>query len=193
MEAEEKTGRQEHLSKTVRLILDKCRTIAGEGRLVNMSVLKIVCPNHSNRDYVRALDVFKDECRDLEETKVQIPQNVLNEFNGIIRRIWNRMVDEGEKRITILKNEQITALREARADRDNTMEENENLQLQLQNAGKKMLECTDKLNRTEMAIADKDHLIERLKGELTALKAKYDCLDQNYKRLTEWREKTEQK
>ena len=56
-----------------------------------------------------------------------------------------------------------------------------------------MLECTDKLNRTEMAIADKDHLIERLKGELTALKAKYDCLDQNYKRLTEWREKTEQK
>ena len=130
---------------------------------------------------------------DLEETKVQIPQNVLNEFNGIIRRIWNRMVDEGEKRITILKNEQITALREARADRDNTMEENENLQLQLQNAGKKMLECTDKLNRTEMAIADKDHLIERLKGELTALKAKYDCLDQNYKRLTEWREKTEQK
>ena len=153
----------------------------------------IVCPNHSNRDYVRALDVFKDECRDLEETKVQIPQNVLNEFNGIIRRIWNRMVDEGEKRITILKNEQITALREARADRDNTMEENENLQLQLQNAGKKMLECTDKLNRTEMAIADKDHLIERLKGELTALKAKYDCLDQNYKRLTEWREKTEQK
>ena len=170
MEAEEKAGRQEHLSKTVRLILDKCRTIAGEG-----------------------LDVFKDECRDLEETKVQIPQNVLNEFNGIIRRIWNRMVDEGEKRITILKNEQITALREARADRDNTMEENENLQLQLQNAGKKMLECTDKLNRTEMAIADKDHLIERLKGELTALKAKYDCLDQNYKRLTEWREKTEQK
>ena len=169
MEAEEKAGRQEHLSKTVRLILDKCRTIAGEGRLVNMSVLKIVCPNHSNRDYVRALDVFKDECRDLEETKVQIPQNVLNEFNGI------------------------TALREARADRDNTMEENENLQLQLQNAGKKMLECTDKLNRTEMAIADKDHLIERLKGELTALKAKYDCLDQNYKRLTEWREKTEQK
>ena len=162
MEAEEKAGRQEHLSKTVRLILDKCRTIAGEGRLVNMSVLKIVCPNHSNRDYVRALDVFKDECRDLEETKVQIPQNVLNEFNGI-------------------------------ADRDNTMEENENLQLQLQNAGKKMLECTDKLNRTEMAIADKDHLIERLKGELTALKAKYDCLDQNYKRLTEWREKTEQK
>ena len=153
MEAEEKAGRQEHLSKTVRLILDKCRTIAGEG----------------------------------------IPQNVLNEFNGIIRRIWNRMVDEGEKRITILKNEQITALREARADRDNTMEENENLQLQLQNAGKKMLECTDKLNRTEMAIADKDHLIERLKGELTALKAKYDCLDQNYKRLTEWREKTEQK
>ena len=139
------------------------------------------------------MDVFKDECRDLEETKVQIPQNVLNEFNGIIRRIWNRMVDEGEKRITILKNEQITALREARADRDNTMEENENLQLQLQNAGKKMLECTDKLNRTEMAIADKDHLIERLKGELTALKAKYDCLDQNYKRLTEWREKTEQK
>lgn len=137
--------------------------------------------------------VFKDECRDLEETKVQIPQNVLNEFNGIIRRIWNRMVDEGEKRITILKNEQITALREARADRDNIMEENENLQLQLQNAGKKMLECTDKLNRTEMAIADKDHLIERLKGELTALKAKYDCLDQNYKRLTEWREKTEQK
>ena len=174
MEAEEKAGRQEHLSKTVRLILDKCRTIAGEGRLVNMSVLKIVCPNHSNRDYVRALDVFKDECRDLEETKVQIPQNVLNEFNG-------------------MKNEQITALREARADRDNTMEENENLQLQLQNAGKKMLECTDKLNRTEMAIADKDHLIERLKGELTALKAKYDCLDQNYKRLTEWREKTEQK
>ena len=59
MEAEEKAGRQEHLSKTVRLILDKCRTIAGEGRLVNMSVLKIVCPNHSNRDYVRALDVFK--------------------------------------------------------------------------------------------------------------------------------------
>ena len=45
MEAEEKAGRQEHLSKTVRLILDKCRTIAGEGRLVNMSVLKIVCPN----------------------------------------------------------------------------------------------------------------------------------------------------
>ena len=40
------------------------------------------------------------------------------------------MVDESEKRITILKNEQITALREARADRDNTMEENENLQLQ---------------------------------------------------------------
>ena len=73
------------------------------------------------------------------------------------------------------------------------MEENENLQLQLQNAGKKMLECTDKQNRTEMAITDKDHLIERLKGELTALKAKYDCLDQNYKRLTEWREKTEQK
>ena len=26
MEAEEKAGRQEHLSKTVRLILDKCRT-----------------------------------------------------------------------------------------------------------------------------------------------------------------------
>lgn len=119
--------------------------------------------------------------------------NVLNEFNGIIRRIWNRMIDESEKWITILKNEQITALRETSADRNNTMEENENLQLQLQNAGKKMLECTDKLNRTEMAIADKDHLIERLKGELTALKAKYDCLDQNYKRLTEWREKTEQK
>ena len=55
MEAEEKAGRQEHLSKTVRLILDKCRTIAGEGRLVNMSVLKIVCPNHSNRDYVSAI------------------------------------------------------------------------------------------------------------------------------------------
>ena len=103
------------------------------------------------------------------------------------------MIDESEKRITILKNEQITALREASAGRDNTMEENENLQLQLQNAGKKMLECTDELNRTEMAMADKDYLIERLKGELTALKAKYDCLDQNYKRLTEWREKTEQK
>ena len=29
MEAEEKAGRQEHLSKTVRLILDKCRTSGG--------------------------------------------------------------------------------------------------------------------------------------------------------------------
>ena len=50
-----------------------------------------------------------------------------------------------------------------------------------------MLECTDKLNRTEMTIADKDHQIERLKGKLASLKAKYDCLEQNYKRFTEWR------
>ena len=27
-----------------------------------------------------------------------------------------------------------------------------------------MLECTDKLNRTEMTVADKDHQFERLKG-----------------------------
>ena len=38
-----------------------------------------------------------------------------------------------------------------------------------------------------MTIADKDHQIERLKGELASLKAKYDCLEQNYKRFTEWR------
>ena len=41
------------------------------------------------------------------------------------------MIDENEKRITILKNEQITALREACADLDNTMEENKKLKLQL--------------------------------------------------------------
>lgn len=103
------------------------------------------------------------------------------------------MIDENEKRITILKNEQITALRETCADRDNTMEENKNLKLQLQNAGKKMLECTDKLNRTEMAIAHKDLLIERLNVELTGLKVKCDCQELCYNRLTEWRAKAEQK
>ena len=38
-----------------------------------------------------------------------------------------------------------------------------------------------------MTIADKDHQIERLKGKLASFKAKYDCLEQNYKRFTEWR------
>lgn len=193
METEEKSKSQEPISKTVRMLLDKCRNIASEGKLVNFSVLKIICPNHSNRDYIRALDIFKDECRDLEETKVKIPQNALNEFNGIIRRIWNRLVDENEKRINELKNEQIIAVREARADRDKTMEENENLQLKLQKASEKMLECTDKLNRTEMIISDKDHLIGRLKEELTALKSKYECLEQSYNKLTEWKEKSEHK
>ena len=56
-----------------------------------------------------------------------------------------------------------------------------------------MLDSTDKHNRTEMAIADKDLLIERLKVELTGLKVKYDCQEQCYNRLTEWRAKAEQK
>lgn len=44
-----------------------------------------------------------------------------------------------------------------------------------------------------MIISDKDHLIGRLKEELTALKAKYECLEQSYNKLTEWKEKSEHK
>ncbi len=53
--------KQINSSKVVTLLVNTCRKLHTRGIDVNCSLLKINKPNHSNRDYSAALDLFNND------------------------------------------------------------------------------------------------------------------------------------
>lgn len=179
-------------SKVVSLLVNTCRRLHAQGIDVNGSLLKIHKPNHSNRDYTAALDLFNDELRMLTECSVPLPEDSREYFDMTIKSMWTNLVNTYEARIKKLKDEHESALFDARKARDSVVDENEELKATLEKRDEiisVMRKNEEEGKRKELQNQSK---IRNLETEVTSLKAKLETVQQNYDKLTGWKVCSEQ-
>ena len=179
-------------SKVVSLLVSTCRKLHAQGIAVNSSQLKIHKPNHSNRDYTAALDIFNDEIRMMTECSVPIPDDSREYFDMTVKSMWTNLVNTYEARIKKLKDEHESALFDARKARDSVVDENEDFKVALEKRDEIISVMKKNAEESERKELQTQSTIRNLESEVATLKAKLETVQQNYDRLTDWKAVTEQ-
>lgn len=173
-------------SKVVANILNTCREMYNQGKLVNLSTLKITNPNHSNRDYVKALEIFNAEIIDLETCSVPLPDDYINSVTNMVKRIWTTLVRDNEQRFTEYKKKCESELDEVRAHRDQIWDENDKLKETL-NLQKTLTDNqAENIKRLESNVEELRQKLREKSSLLSTLQGQYDVLKKNFERVTEW-------
>ena len=171
------------ISKVIESLLGTCRTLYNSGKDVNHTTLKFYNPNHSNRDYVKALEIFNDEIASMEECPVvKIPESSLNIFNNLVQRLWSELYHQSEIRIAKVKEDCERKLSELRDARDKAYDE-----LDTKNEENKLKDEQIKTLTEEISSIK----AIRLTNELTIANVKIETLNESVQRLTDWRAHTD--
>lgn len=173
-------------------LLEACREIASTGQTVKRATLMDMRPNHSARDYQKALELFADECRKVRDCPVPMPEEMLERINNIMKSLWADIVRSSENRIARIRDESQKLITEARYARDKVTDDMEKLKEQMKAKDLEIGRLSNLLTASKQVEEKQNALMQQLQSELTACNAKFDTLQTSFNKLTEWKEKSEQ-
>jgi chromosome segregation ATPase len=179
------------ISKVIESLLGTCRTLYNSGKDVNHTTLKFYNPNHSNRDYVKALEIFNDEIASMEECPVKIPESSLNIFNNLVQRLWSELYHQSEIRIAKVKEDCERKLSELRDARDKAYDELDTKNEENKLKDEQIKTLTEEISGIKAMEHEYQEEIQRLTNELTIANVKIETLNESVQRLTDWRAHTD--
>lgn len=123
---------RDKLSPTIRLLFDKAIELDAQKTDVTYRTLSEAAPNHSKRDYLRAIDILEDFKSELDSTSLPMPNELKSWFDKGIQGMWTRGCSWlNEQKALIEKNADEKVVM-ARKDRDEVNDKCESLTHQLQ-------------------------------------------------------------
>ncbi len=160
------------LSPTVRLLFDKAIELDAQKIDVTYRTLSEVAPNHSKRDYLRAIDILEDFTSELASTSLPMPNELKSWFDKGIQGMWARGCSWLNEQKTLIEKTADEKVAMARKDRDEVNDKCESLTHQLQDLNVELCE-TQSANQQlskELDICKKELQQSRL--DVSVLKAK---------------------
>lgn len=163
---------RDKLSPTIRLLFDKAIELDAQKTDVTYRTLSEAAPNHSKRDYLRAIDILEDFKSELDSTSLPMPNELKSWFDNGIQGMWARgcsWLNEQKALIEKTADEKVVM---ARKDRDEVNDKCESLTHQLQDLSIELSE-TQSANQQlskELDICKKELQQSRL--DVSVLKAK---------------------
>lgn len=163
---------RDKLSPTIRLLFDKAIELDAQKTDVTYRTLSEAAPNHSKRDYLRAIDILEDFKSELDSTSLPMPNELKSWFDKGIQGMWARgcsWLNEQKALIEKTADEKVVM---ARKDRDEVNDKCESLTHQLQDLSIELSE-TQSANQQlskELDICKKELQQSRL--DVSVIKAK---------------------
>lgn len=163
---------RDKLSTTIRLLFDKAIELDAQKTDVTYRTLSEAAPNHSKRDYLRAIDILENFKSELDSTSLPMPNELKSWFDKGIQGMWARgcsWLNEQKALIEKTADEKVVM---ARKDRDEVNDKCESLTHQLQDLSIELSE-TQSANQQlskELDICKKELQQSRL--DVSVLKAK---------------------
>lgn len=163
---------RDKLSPTVRLLFDKAIELDAQKIDVTYRTLSEAAPNHSKRDYLRAIDILEDFKSELASTSLPMPNELKSWFDKGIQGMWARGCSWLNEQKALIEKTADEKVAMARKDRDEVNDKCESLTHQLQDLGIELRE-TQSANQQlskELDICKKELQQSRL--DVSVLKAK---------------------
>lgn len=163
---------RDKLSPTIRLLFDKAIELDAQKTDVTYRSLSEAAPNHSKRDYIRAIDILEDFKSVLDSTSLPMPNELKSWFDKGIQGMWARgcsWLNEQKALIEKTADEKVVM---ARKNRDEVNDKCESLTHQLQDLSIELSEkqsANQQLSK-ELDICKKELQQSRL--DVSVLKAK---------------------
>lgn len=163
---------RDKLSPTVRLLFDKAIELDAQKIDVTYRSLSEAAPNHSKRDYIRAIDILEDFKSELASTSLPMPNELKSWFDKGIQGMWARGCSWLNEQKALIEKTADEKVAMARKDRDEVNDKCESLTHQLQDLSVELCE-TQSANQQlskELDICKKELQQSRL--DVSVLKAK---------------------
>lgn len=163
---------RDKLSPTIRLLFDKAIELDAQKIDVTYRTLSEAAPNHSKRDYLRAIDILEDFKSELASTSLPMPNELKSWFDKGIQGMWARGCSWLNEQKALIEKTADEKVAMARKDRDEVNDKCESLTLQLQDLSVELSE-TQSANQQlskELDICKKELQQSRL--DVSVLKAK---------------------
>lgn len=137
---------RDKLSPTIRLLFDKAIELDAQKTDVTYRTLSEAAPNHSKRDYLRAIDILEDFKSELDSTSLPMPNELKSWFDKGIQGMWARgcsWLNEQKALIEKTADEKVVM---ARKDRDEVNDKCESLTHQFQDLSIELSETQSQIN-----------------------------------------------
>lgn len=163
---------RDKLSHTIRLLFDKAIELDAQKTDVTYRTLSEAAPNHSKRDYLRAIDILEDFKSELDSTSLPMPNELKSWFDKGIQGMWARGCSWLNEQKALIEKTADEKVAMARKDRDEVNDKCESLTHQLHDLSIELSE-TQSANQQlskELDICKKELQQSRL--DVSVLKAK---------------------
>ena len=108
-------------------------------------------PNHSNRDYTKAFDAFKDQQAFIENNAMPMPPELKSQVDSMVTLQWATLCQHFNEQEKKLEKEFEERLKEARSARDDALDNNELLKRTNQELSSRLQEVSEKNNELHAA------------------------------------------
>lgn len=109
---------REKLSPTIRLLFDKAIELDAQKIDVTYRALSEAAPNHSKRDYLRAIDILEDFKSEIASTSLPMPNELKSWFDKSIQGMWARGCSWLNEQKSLIEKTADEKVAMARKDRD---------------------------------------------------------------------------
>ncbi|MGN0903421.1 MAG: hypothetical protein ACI4M9_09045 [Succinivibrio sp.] len=118
---------RDSLSPAIRLLFDRAVELDSSKIDVTIKALAEAEPNHSKRDYVKAIDTFKDFKAELENHSLPMPIELKSWFDRGIQGLWAKGCSWFNDQKSLIESSAEERIASARKDRDEVNERCEHL------------------------------------------------------------------
>lgn len=163
---------RDKLSPTIRFLFDKAIELDAQKTDVTYRTLSEAAPNHSKRDYLRAIDILEDFKSELDSTSLPMPNELKSWFDKGIQGMWARgcsWLNEQKALIEKTADEKVVM---ARKDRDEVNDKCESLTHQLQDLSIELCEEKSINQQLSNELANCKDELQQSRLDVSVLKAK---------------------
>lgn len=119
------TNKDYHLTPLLHELVETIRNIAADGQDVNFKNLCDRKPHHARRDYFKALEIYKDEQKQLLTCKLPMPEQIRKRSEALFQQCWAIISNYFDEQLNKEKHGMEESVKEARSARESAFDENE--------------------------------------------------------------------
>ena len=171
------------LTPVVRELYENICKLNAQGKNCTFKSLKEQMPNHSNRDYTKAFDAFKDQQAFIESNAMPMPPELKSQVDSMVTLQWATLCQHFNDQKKKLENEFEERLKEARSARDDALDNNELLKRTNQELSSRLQEVSEKNNELHAANENFKEEINKKNLEICMLQERVKAQETSIKDL----------
>ena len=163
---------REKLSSVIRLLFDKATELDAQKIDVTLRTLSDAAPNHSKRDYQKAIDIFDDFKSELASTSLPMPNELKSWFDKGILGMWAKGCSWFNEQKVLIEKTADEKVAMARKDRDEVNDKCEALTHQIQELSAELSEEKSTNQQLSKELANYKEELQQSRQDISVLTAK---------------------